>query len=208
MLIGSDTIMKLKSIPKAIVWHYQKSQLGGLGRNSDISVMTDLRGRRSNIFVGQNSTICKHSVLEVDAIDLSESKIVIGDHTLISSFVILRTYGGAIRIGDSCFINSFSALYGHGDLVIGNNCLIEPQVTVIPVNYGFKNRDIPFRQQTPTMKGITIGDDVWIGAGVTILDGCTIGDGCIVGAGAVVTKSVEPYTIVAGVPAKKIGMRE
>lgn len=200
--------MKLKSIPKAIIWHYQKSQLGGLGRNSDISVTADLRGRRSNIFIGQNSTICKHSVLEVDTLDLSESKIVIGDHTLISSFVILRTYGGTIRIGDSCFVNSFSALYGHGDLVIGNNCLIGPQVTVIPVNYGFKNRDIPFRQQMPTMKGITIGDDVWIGAGVTIVDGCTIGDGCIVGAGAVVTKSVEPYTIVAGVPAKKIGMRE
>lgn len=200
--------MKLKSIPKAIIWHYQKSQLGGLGRNSDISVTADLRGRRSNIFIGQNSTICKHSVLEVDTLDLSESKIVIGDHTLISSFVILRTYGGTIRIGDSCFVNSFSALYGHGDLVIGNNCLIGPQVTVIPVNYGFKNRDIPFRQQMPTMNGITIGDDVWIGAGVTIVDGCTIGDGCIVGAGAVVTKSVEPYTIVAGVPAKKIGMRE
>lgn len=200
--------MKLKSIPKAIIWHYQKSQLGGLGRNSDISVTADLRGRRSNIFIGKNSTICKHSVLEVDTLDLSESKIVIGDHTLISSFVILRTYGGTIRIGDSCFVNSFSALYGHGDLVIGNNCLIGPQVTVIPVNYGFKNRNIPFRQQMPTMKGITIGDDVWIGAGVTIVDGCTIGDGCIVGAGAVVTKSVEPYTIVAGVPAKKIGMRE
>ena len=51
-------------------------------------------------------------------------------------------------------------------------------------------------------------DHVWIGAGVTILDGCTIGRGCIVGAGAVVTKSIEPYAIVAGVPAKKIGMRE
>ena len=79
---------------------------------------------------------------------------------------------------------------------------------MIPVNYGYTDRDTPFRQQTPTMKGITIGDDVWVGAGVTILDGCTIGRGCIIGAGAVVTKSIEPYAIVAGVPAKKIGMRE
>ncbi len=200
--------MSLKSVFKAIIWQYHKSRLGKVGQNSDISLLADLRGNRSRISIGHNSTICKHSVLEVDTIDLSESKIVIGDHTLISSFVILRTYGGTIKIGNSCFVNSFSALYGHGDLVIGNNCLIGPQVTVIPVNYGYTDRDTPFRQQTPTMKGITIEDDVWIGAGVTILDGCTIGRGCIVGAGAVVTKSIEPYAIVAGVPAKKIGMRE
>lgn len=200
--------MSLKSVFKAIIWQYHKSRLGKVGQNSDISLLADLRGKRSSISIGHNSTICKHSVLEVDTTDLSESKIVIGDHTLISSFVILRTYGGTIKIGNSCFVNSFSALYGHGDLVIGNNCLIGPQVTVIPVNYGYTDRETPFRQQTPTMKGITIGDDVWIGAGVTILDGCTIERGCIVGAGAVVTKSIEPYTIVGGVPAKKIGMRE
>ncbi len=200
--------MSLKSVFKAMIWRYHKIQLGQVGKNSDISLQADLRGKRRNISIGHDSLICKHSVLEVDQIDISESKIVIGDHTLISSFVILRTYGGTIKIGNHSFINSFSALYGHGDLVIGNNCLIGPQVTVIPVNYGFQDREIPFRQQTPTMKGITIGDDVWIGAGVTILDGCTIGNGCIVGAGAVVTKSVEPYAIVAGVPAKKIGMRE
>lgn len=200
--------MKLKSILKTINWQYQRSRLGTIGENCDISVLADLRGNKKNIFIGQDSTICKYSVLEVDTIDLSESKIVIGDRTLISSFAILRTYGGTIKIGDSCFINSFSVLYGHGDLTIGNNCLIGPQVTIVPVNYGYKNPDTPFRLQTPTMKGITIGDDVWIGAGVTILDGCTIGKGCVIGAGAVLTKSIEPYSIVAGVPAKKIGTRE
>jgi len=200
--------MKLKSILKTIIWQYQNSRLGTLGKNSDISLLADLRGDRKNIFIGQNTTICKYSSLEVERTNHSESKIVIGDQTLISSFVILRTYGGSIIIGNSSFVNSFSALYGHGNLTIGNNCLIGPQVTIIPVNYGFKDRDTPFRDQTPTKKGITIGDDVWIGAGVTIVDGCTIGKGCVIGAGAVVTKSIEPYSIVAGVPAKKIGTRE
>jgi acetyltransferase-like isoleucine patch superfamily enzyme len=200
--------MKIKSILRTIIWQYQKSRLGAIGQNSDMSLIADLRGNKKKIFIGRNSTICKYSVLEVDTIDITESKIVIGDRTLISSFAILRTHGGTITIGDGCFVNSFSALYGHGNLTIGNNCLIGPQVTIIPVNYGYKERNIPLRQQPPTMKGIKIGDDVWIGAGVTILDGCTIGDGCIVGAGAVLTKSIEPYSIVAGVPAKKIGMRE
>ena len=52
-----------------------------------------------------------------------------------------------------------------------------------------------------------IGNDVWIAAGVSVLRGVTIGDGAVIGAGAIVTKDVEPYSIVAGVSAKKIGQR-
>lgn len=51
---------------------------------------------------------------------------------------------------------------------------------------------------------VEIGNDVWIGAGVTLIDGVKIGNGVIVAAGAIVTKDVEPYTIVGGIPAKKI----
>ena len=54
---------------------------------------------------------------------------------------------------------------------------------------------------------VEIGNDVWIGYGVTILAGVRIGDGAIVAAGAVVTKDVEPYAIVGGVPAKTIKYR-
>jgi len=54
---------------------------------------------------------------------------------------------------------------------------------------------------------VSIGNDVWIGHGAVIMPGVTIGDGAIVGSSAVVTKDVEPYTIVAGVPAKVIKRR-
>ena len=54
---------------------------------------------------------------------------------------------------------------------------------------------------------VVIGNDVWIGANVLILDGVTIGNGAIIAAGAVVTKDVEPYSIVGGVPAKIIRYR-
>ena len=56
-------------------------------------------------------------------------------------------------------------------------------------------------------RSVVIGNDVWIGTGVTILDGVTVGDGAIVGAGSVVTRDVAPYSIVAGVPGRLIGLR-
>jgi len=188
-----------------LFWRYQKSQLGAIGEYSNVSILADIRGDKKNISLGNNVTICKHATLEVDPSNNDKSKIIIGDNTLISSFAILRTYGGTIQIGNSSFVNSFTVLYGHGDLIIGNGCLIAPQVTIVPVNYGLQDRNIPFRQQTPTLKGIIIEDDVWIGAGVTILDGCIIGQGSVIGAGAVVTKNVEPYSIVGGIPAKRLG---
>lgn len=187
---------------------YHKTRLGKIGENSNVSIMADIIGDKSQIFLGNDVTICKYATLEIDLSDIGRSKIEIGDRTLISSFAMLRTYGGTIKIGHSSFVNSFTVLYGHGDLTIGNGCLIGPQVCIVPVNYGFQDRDVSLRLQAPSLKGISIEDDVWIGAGSTILDGCNIGKGAIIGAGAVVTKSVDPYSIVAGVPAKLISMRE
>ncbi|MCO4316142.1 acetyltransferase [Phyllobacterium sp. 21LDTY02-6] len=51
---------------------------------------------------------------------------------------------------------------------------------------------------------VTIGHDVWIGHGATILPGVRVGNGAVIGAGAVVSRDVDPYTIVGGVPARKI----
>lgn len=56
-------------------------------------------------------------------------------------------------------------------------------------------------------KKVIVGNDVWIGERVMVMGGVTIGDGAVIGAGAIVTKDVEPYTIVAGVPAKPIRKR-
>lgn len=64
-----------------------------------------------------------------------------------------------------------------------------------------------YRKEFKPYKHTVIGNDVWIGANVYIKDGVKIGDGAIIGANAVVTKDIEPYAIVAGVPAKLIRYR-
>jgi len=78
---------------------------------------------------------------------------------------------------------------------------------IIPANHGFHDRSKKICEQPISAKGITIGNDCWIGAGVRILDGVTIEDGCVIGAGSVVTKSVGPYTVIAGNPARVIKNR-
>jgi acetyltransferase-like isoleucine patch superfamily enzyme len=74
---------------------------------------------------------------------------------------------------------------------------------------GFKAIDLPTEDDKAKVFGrrITIGNDVWIGANVTVLRGVKIGTGAIVAAGSVVTKSVPPYAIVGGLPAKVIRFR-
>lgn len=87
-------------------------------------------------------------------------------------------------------------------LAIGDRVSIGPRVTILPMEHANASK---VRSAMGTRaEGIIIGNDVWIGAGVIILSGVTVGECSIIGAGAVVTKDVEPYTVVAGVPAKKI----
>lgn len=78
-----------------------------------------------------------------------------------------------------------------------------------PVGFTYADRQYfeEFAQPHEGKYSITIGNDVWIGANVSLMDGVKIGDGAIVAANALVTKDVEPYTIVGGVPAKVIKRR-
>lgn len=85
---------------------------------------------------------------------------------------------------------------------IGDRVSIGPRVTIVAMEHAnsSKIRDVIGVRHNE----VRICNDVWIGAGVIILSGIKIGECSVIGAGSVVTKDVEPYTVVAGVPAKKI----
>jgi phosphonate metabolism protein (transferase hexapeptide repeat family) len=72
--------------------------------------------------------------------------------------------------------------------------------------FRFLGVDSAFRERRQA-KHVAIGNDVWIGHGAVVMPGVSIGNGAIVGANAVVTRDVPAYTIVAGVPAKKLRRR-
>ncbi len=104
-------------------------------------------------------------------------------------------------VGNNCSLNPFAILYGHGGLCIGNRVRIAAHAVLIPANHRFRSPD-PLDQSGVEARGITVGDDVWIGSGARILDGVALGDRSVIGAGAVVTRTVPTNCIATGIPAR------
>jgi acetyltransferase-like isoleucine patch superfamily enzyme len=139
------------------------------------------------------------------------SKVTFGAKSVVKPFVIVQTHSGRIHFGRHCAVSSFTHIStGDGDVVLGDNVRIGPNVTIVASSRHFRRRDQLVTEQGYSSVGISIGNDVLIGAGAVLLDGCTIGDGVVIGAGSVVTGNtqVPPYTIVAGTPARPVGVRD
>jgi len=111
---------------------------------------------------------------------------------------------GAPEIGEGTWIGAFTVIDGSGGLRIGSGCDISSGVHIYTHSSAKRcvsGRAFPVVERRP----VTIGDRVFIGANAVVNMGVTIGDEAVVGAGAVVTQDVAARTIVAGVPARRIG---
>lgn len=120
----------------------------------------------------------------------------------------LAAYGGWIELGDNVSVNCYAVLHGNGGLKIGDGVRIAAHAVLVSANHRFGRMDVPIYQQGMDRKGVTIGDDVWIGANVVVLDGSIIGKGCVIAAGAVVRGTLEPYGVYGGVPVRKLRQRQ
>lgn len=118
-------------------------------------------------------------------------------------FVGKVSIGDGSSISNNCFLNGSKA-----GISIGKKVMIAPNCVLVAFGHGFRNLEIPMIDQPYEDAPVVIDDDVWIAANCTITKGVILGKGCIVGANSVVTKDVEPFTIVGGVPAKVIGTRK
>lgn len=109
-------------------------------------------------------------------------------------------FGRNIHIGKNVFINSSCHFQDQGGIYIGNDVLIGHNAVLATINHDLD----PKRERQNLYAPIKICNHVWIGSNAAILSGVTVGEWAVVAAGAVVTKDVEPYTVVGGVPARVI----
>lgn len=137
-------------------------------------------------------------------------KIRFGGNSVVKPNSIVQTSGGSITFGHDCAISSFNHIAAGrgGNIICGNYVRTGPSVTIVATTRNYRDRSRLIIEQGYTDRGITIGDDVLIGAGAVLVDGCEIGDGAVIGVGSVVTGRVAPYAIVFGAPAKVILWRQ
>jgi galactoside O-acetyltransferase len=133
--------------------------------------------------------------------------IAIGENFSAQGQLQLHAENGWIEIGDDVSVNSNVMIAASdGRITIGNGVLIASNVVLRSSDHATA-RCAPIRNQPHIRGEIVVEDDVWIGSNAVITSNVTLAMGTVVGAGAVVTRSTEPYSIVAGVPARKIGER-
>lgn len=147
-----------------------------------------------NIVLGKNVKFENNSEVQ----GLASQVMMFGDNVTIGRNTMIRpsSYYGVGEIGEGCHIgyNSSIGPFGYvgcaGKVIIGNNVMIGPRVSIFAENHNFSDKNKSIKSQGVNNKGIVIEDDCWIGSGAVILDGVTIGKGSIIGAGTVVTKNI------------------
>lgn len=182
--------------------------------------MIDGTAKVTESTIAENARIYKNAIIRRSTINC---KCIVGDmshveDSVMEYFTQLYPFGTmhSSVLGSYSYIQKNSSVW---HATIGRFCSISWNVSIgggehdfhkvtahsmlYATPYGFVDEPLYERFS----EKCEIGNDVWIAAGASILRGVTIGDGAVIGAGAVVTKDVEPYSIVVGVSAKKIGQR-
>ena len=144
-----------------------------------------------DVCLGKYSEVKAHSILE---------DVVFGDYSYCAGYNQIF----AAEIGKFCSIASFVRINPGNHPTYTRPA--QHHFTYRRKQFGLGEDDAAFFAWRKEAR-VHIGNDVWLGHGVTVMPGVTIGNGAVVGSGAVVTHDVPPYTVVAGVPAKKIRMR-
>lgn len=147
---------------------------------------------------------CTVCVIIKSSLKACGKKVTIGRHFYANGISNI-SIGNCTSIGrNSTFLST------RANIIIGSYVMTGPNITFITGNHRTDIREKYMIEISDDEKRpeddlpIVVHNDVWIGANVTVLKGVEIGEGAVIAAGAVVTKNVEPYTIVGGVPARKI----
>lgn len=147
---------------------------------------------------GKGSAIRRRVRLDV----LPFNNFSLGNYSTIEDFSTINNGVGPVVIGQHSLVGMGNTIIG--PVTIGNNVILAQNIVVSALNHEYRDVNIPIHQQKIITAPIVIEDDCWIAANAVITAGVTIGKHSVVAAGAVVTKSIPPYSVAVGNPAKVI----
>jgi acetyltransferase-like isoleucine patch superfamily enzyme len=184
---------------------WYRTRLGALGQGCRIEpgVSFQYPGR---IWIGNGTGIGRNVTLRANT--EQTPGIELGEGCSINDAVVINANRGFVSLGDRSWLGPFCLVYGNGGVTIGRNVLVAGHSSINTVSHAAERCDIPINDQPVITDPVVIEDDVWIGLNAVVLQGVTLGRGSIVGAGAVVTKSIPPWSIAVGVPARVVGRRK
>lgn len=153
-----------------------------------------------NPFVHKRGNGAKIRRVRLDVLPFN--KFNIGKKSTIEDFSVVNNGVGDVFIGDNTLVGMSNVIIG--PVTIGNNVILAQHIVLSGLNHEYRDINVPIADQKVTMAPIVVEDDCWIAANSVITSGVTIGKHSVVAGGSVVTKSVPPYSVVAGNPAKII----
>ncbi len=183
---------------------YYKTKFKHMGEGVRIGVGVKIVGAEY-ISLGDNVRISDGCTL----IARGEGGIMLGDRTRLEERVYLDTErpDGYINIGAHVYIGTGTTLFGHRGLEIGDYCLFAQNITITPYSHIFEDPNTEIIKQDGHTRKVTVGRDSYLGMNVCVLYSADIGEGSIVGSGSVVVKSLEPFSVAVGNPARVIRKR-
>jgi acetyltransferase-like isoleucine patch superfamily enzyme len=148
-------------------------------------------------------------VFEREVMVFHPENIEIGDRVYVGHQTILKGYfNGAMRIGSGTWIGQQCFFHSAGDLTLGENVGVGPGVRIITSYHVEGGRGTPILRSPIEFEPVVVGDDCDLGVGSILLPGTVLGRGVQVGAGAVVKGQFPDFSVVVGVPARVLRMRD
>jgi len=126
----------------------------------------------------------------------------LGAGSTIEDYSTINNGVGDVIIGEHTLIGIGNVIIG--PVSIGNNVIFAQNIVVSGLNHEYRDVTMPIHEQKVTVAPIVVEDECWIAANVVITAGVTIGKHSVIAAGAVVTKSIPPYSVAVGNPARVI----
>jgi len=179
--------------------------LGSVGRNVTFGQGMVLR-HPAKIHVGNDVTF--DDLVVLDAKGTSNRGITVGHGVFVGRGSILSCKDGDIVLGDQVNIGFHSEIFSGSRVEVGRYGLFAAYTYLVGGGHEFSRPDVPVILQPRTSRGITLGENVWLGTGAKVMDGVRLGRDVIIGAGAVVTEDVPDGSIAVGIPARVVRSRD